>query len=211
MAVGNNNPGSIRRSSRQDLTLTANRNMARQARLIRIFNETFLDDPSAPISLDNLRTIDSIFEDETPIQLINAYLNCYFNLLQHANNEVIEELLDTDIFADFVSVSDSDSDSDNIEVSDLIEHVKTYTCIMAASYARIDVLEMCKRLNFNLNSKDIIFRACANLHTEVVEWAIRNGCPFDFDECMEQVRNHPNSVNDLNGTSIGDRIEQLLT
>lgn len=204
MAVGNNNPSSIRRSSRQDLTRTVNRRMVRLSRLIRIFNETLLDDPSAPVSLDNLRTIESIFEDETQIQLIKTYLICYFNLLQHANNEVIEELLDTDIFADFVS------DSDNIEVSDLIEHVKTYTCIMAASYARIDVLEMCKRHNFNLNSKDIIFRACANLHTEVVEWAIRNGCPFDYDECMEQVINHPRSVNDLNGTTIRDRIEQLL-
>lgn len=203
MAIGNNNHGSVRRSSRrpsrQDhTTRTANERWAILAQL--------LYDPSARVSLDNLRTMDSIFERETPIQLIKAYLICYFNLLQHANNEVIEELLDTDIFADFVS----NSDSGDIEVSDLIEHAKTYTCIMAASYARIDVLEMCKRLNFNLNSKDIIFRACANLHIEVVEWAISNGCPFDYDECMEQVMNHPGSVNDLNGTTIGDRIEQLL-
>lgn len=201
MAINNNNNRpTVRRSTRTYQAV--NRLTMRQVRLFQVLRDIILVNPSLPLSLDNIRTLDTIFEENLSLQMIFAYLSCYFYLLRHINNDEIEDLLESDDFAEY--------SYDSNEPDNLIEHIKTYTCIMASSYGRIDVLEECKRQNFNLNNEKILYCACANLYVDVVDWCIRNNCPYNIEKCLQQVRNHEDSVADCNGISVGDRIEQLL-
>lgn len=179
----------------------------RRNRVIRYLRNSILLDPLLPASPQNMCSIETLFEKSVPIQVIITYLNCYYVMIQTSNPNTIYGILDNDAFENFIY------DDDNHNPNEIISHMRTYFCIMAAAYDRIDVLEFALKHNFDIYDEEIIYRACANLFLNVVEWCIRNGCPFNFEKCMKVVEEHPCCDDACEGhehMSVGSRIEELL-
>ena len=63
-----------------------------------------------------------------------------------------------------------------------------YTCAFAAGAGHLKILEWARKKAFAPWDQRTTNQASVNGQAEVLEWAVRQGCPFDADACAKYAK-----------------------